>query len=137
MLIKFIYQIASSHAFEFLNNGPSFFRLVPEEEHALSQLFFLCLRTEDRLQRLRMIAGIPSLSGYGHRCRREVLYLFQVEVQTLGDDCQFGHVLLRASRMAADEVGDDLLAQTFVAVDAVEYALELLELFERRLAHDV
>ena len=37
--------------------------------------------------------------------------------------------------MATDEVGDELLAQPLLAVDAVEGALELLELAERGLAH--
>lgn len=37
--------------------------------------------------------------------------------------------------MAADEVGDELLAQVQFAVQAVEDALEGIELFERGLAH--
>ena len=54
----------------------------------------------------------------------------------LGDDGQFGHVGLAAARVAGDEVGDDLLVEVFFAVDAVEEALECVELLERRLAHE-
>ena len=41
-----------------------------------------------------------------------------------------------ASGVAADEVRDNLLTQVLLAVDAVEDALELMELAERRLAHE-
>ena len=84
-----------------------------------------------------MIASVPSLSRHGHRGRREVLHLFQMEVEALGDDCQFGHVLLRASRMTADEVRDNLLAEVQFVVYLVEYLLEVVELGERRLSHDM
>ena len=40
-------------------------------------------------------------------------------------------------RMGGDEVGDNLLSEILLAVDAVELALELIELLERRLAHEV
>ena len=39
--------------------------------------------------------------------------------------------------MTADEIRDELLAQSFFTVNSVEYLLELTELAERRLAHDV
>ena len=38
--------------------------------------------------------------------------------------------------MRTDEVGDELLIQTVLAIDAVEDALEFLELLERRLPHE-
>ena len=84
-----------------------------------------------------MIACVPCFGGYGHRGGREVLHLLEVEVQTLGDNRQLGHVLLRASRMATDEVGDDLLAEVQLVVDFIENLLEVVELGERWLAHDV
>ena len=59
-----------------------------------------------------------------------------MEVQPLGDDGKFRHVLFLAAGVAGDEVGDELLAQSLFAVDAVEYLLELAELAERRLAHE-
>ena len=37
--------------------------------------------------------------------------------------------------MAGDEVRDELLVEMLLAVDAVEDALELVELLERRFAH--
>ena len=60
-----------------------------------------------------------------------------MEVETFGDDGQFGHVLLVAARVGGDEVGDDLLVKILLAVDAVELALEVVELLERRFAHEV
>ena len=39
--------------------------------------------------------------------------------------------------MTTDEVGDNLLAQVQLVVDLVEYLLEVIELRERRLAHDM
>ena len=74
-----------------------------------------------------MQTRIPGLGAHCHRRGREVLDLFQLEIHALGEDGQLGHVLLVASRMAADEVGDDLLAQSVLAVDAVEDALEVAE----------
>ena len=47
--IKFINQIITSHALELLDDGTSFLRLVPEEEHALGELLALRLGTEDGL----------------------------------------------------------------------------------------
>ena len=60
-----------------------------------------------------------------------------MEVEALGDDGQFGHILFMTAGMGGDEVGDDLLAQVLFAIDAVELALELVELLERGLAHEV
>ena len=65
------------------------------------------------------------------------MHLFELEVETLGDDGKLGHVLLAASGMAADEVRDDLLAQATLAVDAVEDTLEVAELLEGRFAHEL
>ena len=84
-----------------------------------------------------MYARVPCFRGYGHGGGREVLHLFQVEVQPFGDDRQFRHVFFGASGVAADEVGDELLAQVQFAVQAVEDAFEFVELLERGLAHDV
>ena len=60
-----------------------------------------------------------------------------MEVQSLGDDGKLRHILFLASGMTADEIRDELLAQSFFTVNSVEYLLELTELAERRLAHDV
>lgn len=137
LLIQFVYQVISSHALQFADDVAAFFGLVPEEEHALGQFLFLGLGREDRFQCVRMESRVPGFCRYGHRGRGEVLNLFQVEVQVLGDDCQFGHVFFRASRMAADEIGDKLLAQVQFLVQLVEDALEAVELFERRFPHQV
>ena len=55
----------------------------------------------------------------------------------LGDDSQLSHVGLRATWVAGDEIGDDLLVEMLLAIDTVENAFELVELLERGLAHQV
>lgn len=133
--IKSGYQVWSSDTAQALLDTPSFLRLVPEEVLSLGQLFLLALCTEDGLQRVWVIASVPGFRRVGHWRGGEILNLFQMEVKVLGDDSQFGHVLFTASRMAADEVGDNLLIEILFTVDAVELALELIELLERGLAH--
>ena len=83
-----------------------------------------------------MVTCVPRLRADGHGRGREVLHLLQVEIEPLGDDGQFGHVFLVAAGVAGDEVGDELLAQALLLVDAVENLLECLELGKWRLAHD-
>ncbi len=80
---------------------------------------------------------IPGLGRYGHRCRGEVLHLLQAEVQLPGDDGQFCHILFVAARMAGNEIGNKLLAESRFAVNAVEQVFEGLEQSERRFAHHV
>ena len=60
-----------------------------------------------------------------------------MEVELFGLDGELGHVFLVAARVGGDEVGDELLAQVLVCVDAVEDALELLKEAERGFAHQV
>ena len=55
----------------------------------------------------------------------------------LGDDSQLCHIGLRATWVAGDEIRDDLLVEMLLAIDAVEDALELVELLERGFAHEV
>lgn len=65
------------------------------------------------------------------------MHLFQLEVQPLGDDSQFCHVFLPASRVGRYEIRNELLAQVFLAVDTVKDTLELMKLLEGRLAHQM
>ena len=131
------YEVRSSDAAEALFNITSFLRLIPEEILPLGEFFFLTFRREDGFERIGVVAGVPSLGGNGHRGWRKVLYLFEVEVETLGDDSEFGHIFLMAAGMGGDEVGDNLLVQVLFAVDTVEDALEGIELLERGLAHEM
>ena len=80
---------------------------------------------------------MPSFGSNRHGSRGEVLYLFQMEIETFGDDRQFCHVFCRTSRMTTDEIRNDLLAKIQFLVDFVEYFLEIIELSERWLSHDV
>ena len=74
-----------------------------------------------------MEAGLPCFGGHSHWGRGKVLYLFQLEVKTFGNDGQFCHIFFPAAGMAGDEVRDELLPQSFFAIDAVEYLFEFLE----------
>ena len=60
-----------------------------------------------------------------------------MEVEVLGNHRQLGHILFLTAWVAGDEVGDDLLAKSLLAINAIEDALELVELLERGLAHEV
>ena len=60
-----------------------------------------------------------------------------MEVELLGDDGELCHIFLVATWVRRDEVGDDLLPEVLFAVDAVELSLELIELLERGLAHEM
>ena len=132
---QFADEVGPADATQALFDVTPFFGLIPEEILTLSQLVFLCLGADDRLKGIRVIACVPCFRGYGHRCRRKVLYLFQLEVEPLGDNGKFCHISLCAARMTADEVGDDLLVEVLFAIDTIEDAFEFVELLERRLAH--
>ena len=82
-----------------------------------------------------MISGIIHLRSQCHRRRREVLYLLQLEMQALGDHRQLRHIRLGTSRMAGNEIGDELLVQPVLPVYLIEYLLELSKLRERRFTH--
>ena len=111
--------------------------LIPEKVLPLGFLLAWCLGTEDGLQRVGVIACVPRLSTDGHGRWREVLNLFKLESELAGEAGQLGHILLMTARMTGDEVGDDLLVQALLATDAVEDALEVIELLERGFAHEV
>jgi hypothetical protein len=130
-------EVRTTYATQALLYASTLFRLVPEEELTLGELLFGCLGTEHWFERIRVVACVPRLSGIGHGSRGEVLNLLQLEVKTLGDDSKLGHVLFLTAWMGGYEIGNDLLAQTFLAIYAVEDALELIELTERGLAHEV
>ena len=110
---------------------------IPEEILALGLLLLRCLGREDGFQRIGVEARVPHFGGHRHGSGREVLNLLQMESQLAGDVGQLGHVLLTAPWMAADEVRDDLLVEVLLTTNAVELSLELIELLERGLAHEL
>ena len=132
--IQLVYQVGATDAAQLVDDVATLFGLVPEEELALGQLLALRLGAEHGFEGVGMVTCVPRLRADGHGCGREVLYLLQVEIEPLGDDGQFGHVFLVAAGVAGDEVGDELLAQALLLVDAVENLFERLEL---GVAHDV
>lgn len=101
----------------------------------MREFLSLGLGAEYRFQCVWVITGIPCFRTYGHRCRGEVLYLFEMKIKFLCEDCKFCHIFLAASGMAAYEIGYYLLVQVFLVVDTVEYTLEFLKQFERRFTH--
>ncbi len=137
LAIKLVDEVGPADAPQLPLDVLPFFGLVPEEELPLRQLLLLRLRTLDGLQRIGVEARVPCFGADGHGRGGEVLHLFEVEVELLGLHRQLGHVCLSATGVAADEVRDDLLVQSGLAVDAVEDALEHDELPERGLPHEV
>lgn len=135
--VQLVDQVGATDATQLVDDVATLFGLVPEEELALGQLLALRLGAEHGFEGVGMVTCVPRLRADGHGCGREVLHLLQVEIEPLGDDGQFGHVFLMATGVAGDEVGDELLAQALLLVDAVENLFERLELGEWRLAHDV
>ena len=105
--------------------------LVPEEEHALCQLLLGILCTENRLKGIGVVAGVPHLGADSHWGGGEVLNLLQLEIEALRDEGETCHIFFMAPGVAADEVGDYLLAQSFTTVNVIKNLLEFLEL----LAH--
>lgn len=134
---QFRNEVAAPYATQFLFDSLSFLGFVPEEKHALRQFLTGIMGTEYWLHRVGVIASIPHFSADGHGGGGEILDLLQLEVQTFGGDCQFGHVFRSTTWMAADEIGDNLLVKSRLAIGLIEDALEFGKLFERGLAHQV
>ena len=137
LIEQFFDELGFTNTAQTLFDAPTFLGLVPEEILALSQFLLLALGTLDGFEGIRVIARIPCLGGNGHGCRCKILNLFKLEIEMFGDDSQLSHVSLPATWMAGDEVGDDLLVEMLLTVDAVEDTLELVELLERWLAHQL
>ena len=135
--VEFLNEVCSADAAQFLLDSSALLGFVPEEELALCEFLTRSLGAEHRFQSIRVVTRIPSLGADGHRRRREVLHLLQVEVELLCEHRKFCHVLLTAARVRADEVRNYLLVEMLLTVDAVEDALELAEELERRLAHEL
>lgn len=135
-VVELLDEVGPSDASQFPLDTLSLLGFIPEEELPLRQLLAWCLGGEDRFKRVRVVSRIPRLGADGHRRGREVLHLLEVEVQVFGDDSELGHILFLATRMTANKIRYDLLFQALFLVDAVEDALELIELLKRRLAHE-
>lgn len=128
-------EVRAVHTSQCCDYAIPLFRFVPEEKLALCQLLLLGAGRENRFQCVRMQTRVPSLGAHRHGGGGKVLYLLQMEVELFGDDSQFGHIFFTASGMTADEVGNELLVEALVAIDAVKYPLEFIELLEGRFAH--
>ena len=128
-------EVGAPYASQFVLYVATLLRFVPEEEHALCLFLARRFGAEHWFERVRIVAGVPCFSADGHRGGGEILYLFQMEVESFGYHGEFGHIFFAASRMAAYEVRYDLLVESFFAVYAVERLFELFEQGERRFAH--
>lgn len=135
--IQLCYQVRATNTAQTLLNASSLLRLVPEEELPLGKLLFLSLSAEYWFERIWVVACIPRLCGIGHWRWRKVLNLLQMEVKTFGNHSQFSHIFLVTSWVRRNEVGDDLLSQSLFTINAVEYALEVVELTERWFSHQI
>ena len=137
MIEEFGNQIGASDAAQFAHNALAFAGFVPEEELPLGEFVLRTFRRENGLQCVGVVARVPHFGGDGHWRGREVLHLFEVEVHLLRQNGEFGHILGLTAWVRRNEIGNDLLAQVFLATDAVEQPFELLKLAERRLSHQV
>ena len=135
--VELLDEVWPTNATEALLDVAAFLGLVPEEILPLGEFLLLRLRTEDGLQGVGVVACVPRFCSDGHRRGSEVLYLFQMEVETLGDDGKFCHIFLLAARVGGDEIRDDLLVEILFAIDTVKLAFELIELLERRFTHQL
>ena len=86
-------EVGSSDAAEALFDVAALLGLVPEEVLALGEFVFRTFGGEDGLEGVRVVARVPGLGGYCHRRGGEVLHLFEVKVETLGDDGELRHIL--------------------------------------------
>ena len=130
-------EVGAVEASQFRHDAGPFLRFIPEKEEALALFLLRRFRREDRFERVGVETAVPRLRRHRHRRWREVLHLFQAEVEVFRLRCQFGHVFLRAARVGRDEIRDDLLVEARLTVDAVEDGLKLVEEFERGFAHEV
>ena len=129
-------KIGTPDASQALLDGASLLGLIPEEVLSLGEFLAWGLGAEYLFECVGVVASIPSFSGICHRCWREVLHLFEVKIELLGDDGELGHIGLVTAWVGGDEVGDDLLVQSLLAVDTVEDTLKFVELLERGFAHE-
>jgi hypothetical protein len=136
IVVETFNEVRTPDATEALFDVTTFLWLVPEEVLALGEFLPLTLGREDGFKGVGVVARVPGFSGDGHGRGGKVLHLFEVEVELLGEYGEFSHVLFLTAGVGGDEVGDDLLSQVLLAVDAVEDALEGVELLERGFAHE-
>ena len=125
------------HSRERVEDVTLIFRFIPEEEFSLSELLLTTLGSEDRFKSVGVKAGVVGFGGNRHRSRSEILHLLKVEIKSFGDSSEFCHVFLGATRVRRYEVGDNLLIELLLLINAVENALKLTELLERGFAHKI
>ena len=70
---------------------------------------------------------VPGFGAHGHRGGSKVLHLLEFVAHTSCEFSKLLHVLIRASRVAADEIWDELLVQVGFSVHAVEQCFEVVE----------
>ena len=87
LIEQFFDKLGFSYTTQTLFDSPTFLRLIPEEILTLGQFLLLALGTLDGFEGIGVIAGIPRLGGDRHGRRSEVLNLFELEVEVLGDNC--------------------------------------------------
>ena len=130
-------KVGSADTTETLLDVTALLRFVPEEVLALGELLTLALGREDGLEGIRVVARVPGLCSDGHGRGGKILHLFEMEVESFGEHGKFGHIFFQTAGVGGNEIGDDLLAEVLLAVDAVEDTLEGVELLEGGFAHEL
>ena len=100
-------EVGAPYAAEASLQGRALLGLVPEEILPLRKLLLRRAGRADGLQGVGVKAGIPGFGGDGHGGGGEVLHLLQLEIHVLRQGGQLGHVLLAASGVRGDKIGND------------------------------
>lgn len=95
--IYFADKVGTAESFEQRYYGFAVFFFISEKEGVLKFLFFRGFSGEYGFKRVGMDSGIIDDRSYGHRCRREILHLFETEIQGFGFGCEFRHIFRPAS----------------------------------------
>lgn len=111
-------------------------RLFIEEIRFLPPFLLLRAGDVDLFVRIGILSGVEHHRRKCHRRGGEVLHLFEVEMELAEDFLrQRTHVAFGAAGVRRDEVGNQLVGQSFAAADALEIGGQPLEERERRFAH--
>ena len=113
-------KVRAPDAFKFLNEMMPLGLVVPEEELALCLFLPLCPGSKYGLHGVWVDTGIENFSTQRHWCGREILNLFQMEIQFFRYDGKQGHVLFSTAGVRADEIRYQLLAQSGIGIDLVK-----------------
>ena len=84
---------------------------------------------------IRVFTGIEHDRAQCHRRRRQILHLFEPEIESVHFTGKVFHVLLRAAGMTRYEIWYQLIAQSLCVTYLLKILVQSLELCKRRFTH--